>query len=68
MNRKNTIMILATAAALVGTGTLLVADSVSLIVGRSGRNGYVYSQSRNVPAYLRGCTEFHLPECVLVVW
>jgi hypothetical protein len=68
MNRKNAIMILATAAALVGTGTLLVANSLSLIVGRGGRNGYVYSRSRNVPAYLRGCPEFGLPECVLVVW
>ena len=68
MNRKSTILILATAVALVGTGTLLVADSFNLIVGGGGRNRYVYSQSHNMPLYMRGCLESYLPECGLVVW
>jgi hypothetical protein len=69
MSGKNTILILTTSVALLGTGILLVADSFSLIVGRGARDGYVYSQSRNLPAYLmRGCPEPYLPECGLIVW
>ena len=54
MNRKSSILILATAVALVATGTLLVADSFNLIVGGGGRNRYVYSQSHNMPFHLKG--------------
>jgi len=70
MNRKSSILILATAVALVATGTLLVADSFNRIVGGSGRNRYVYSQSHNMPLYLKGkgCHDSYLPECGLVVW
>ena len=68
MNRKSSILILATAVALVATGTLLVADSFNLIVGGGGRNRYVYSQSHNMPFHLKGCHNSYLPECGLVVW
>ena len=65
MNRKNTLLILIISVALVGTGILLISDSVSL---RAGRHGYVYSQT-SIPTYMmRGCPEPHLPECGLVVW
>ena len=68
MSRKNTLLFLSTLVALVGTGLLLVANSVGLIVGKGGRHRYVYSQSTGISAYMRGCPEPHLPECGLVAW
>ena len=65
MNRKNTLLILIISVAFVGTGILLLSDSVS---SRGGRLGNVYSQT-SIPTYMmRGCHEPHLPECGLVVW
>ena len=67
MDRKNIIMILAAAAA-IGIGTLLVADSVSFVLAKGGSNAHAYSQSYNKPLQLKGCIESHLPQCDLVVW